>query len=121
MLGGAAAAAQTPTPQDPRFPMGQPNFRILSQAQVIDPDLREALGKLLGSEDSFQPDHANCMYAEMGLSFSSNGGPLNDMLISFSCNQVESRTFAWPHPNRGLKPDTVKKLAEIAGKIWPAG
>jgi hypothetical protein len=43
------------------------------------------------------------------------------MLISFSCNQVESRTFAWPHPNRGLKPDTVKKLAEIAGKIWPAG
>jgi hypothetical protein len=62
------------------------------------------------------------MYAEMGVSFSSNlGGPPNDMLISFSCNQVEARSFAWPHPNRGLKPDTVKQLAALVQKIWPMG
>jgi hypothetical protein len=121
LQGMAQPQAAAPQPQAPRFPMGQPNFLILSQQQVLDPDLREQLGKLLGSEDSYQADHANCMYAEMGLSFSSNGGPLNDMLISFSCNQVEARTFAWPFPNRGLKPDTVKKIAEIAGKIWPSG
>jgi hypothetical protein len=111
-----------PPPQNaPRFPMSQPNFRILGQAQVIDPALKEQLGKLLGDADSFQPDHGNCMYAEMGLSFSSPGGPLNDMLISFSCNQVEARSFAWPHANRGLKPETVKQLDALVQKIWPMG
>jgi hypothetical protein len=61
------------------------------------------------------------MYAEMGLSFSSGGGQPNDLMISFSCNQIDSRTFAWPHPNHGLKPDTVKKLDAIVQKIWPIG
>ena len=122
MLQGMGQQPQQPVAQQqqaPRFPMNQPNFRILSQAQVIDPDLKEELGKLFGKEDNFQPAQANCMYAEMGLSFSTAGGPLNDMLISFSCNQVEARSFAWPHANRGLKPDTVKKLATLSQKIWP--
>lgn len=121
MAGGAAAAAPPPPPPDaPRFPMNQPNFRILSQTQVLDPDLKEALGKLLGDADNFQPDHPNCMYAEMGISFSTPGGPLNDLLISFSCNQIDSRSFAWPHPNHGMKPNTLKKLAELSQKIWPS-
>jgi hypothetical protein len=108
--------------QAPRFPMNQPNFIILGQAQVIDPDLKDQLAKLLGDPDNFQADHANCMYAEMGISFTgSMGGPPNDMLISYSCNQVEARSFAWPHPNRGLKPKTVENLAAIVQKIWPSG
>jgi len=114
------AAVAPPVPDAPRFPMGQPNFRILSQTAVIDPELKEDLAKLLGDEDNFQAGHANCMYAEMGLSFSGAGGQLNDMLISLSCNVVEARTFAWPHPNRGLKPETVKELAALAQKIWPS-
>ena len=62
------------------------------------------------------------MYAEMGLSFTTaNGGPPDDMLISFSCNQVEARSFAWPHANRGFKPATVKNLAALVQKIWPSG
>ncbi len=113
---------QPPPQQEARFPMNQPSFRILGQAQVIDPDLKEELGKLLGDPDSFQADHGSCMYAEMGLSFTSTaGGPPNDMLISFSCNQVEARSFAWPHPNRGLKPETVKQLNTLVQKIWPMG
>jgi hypothetical protein len=100
--------------------MSQPNFRILGQAQVIDPELREQLGKLFGDADNFQADHAPCMYAEMGLSFST-GGPPNDMVISFSCHQVQARSFAWPHPNQGLKPETVKRLDAIVQKIWPIG
>jgi len=121
-LGAAPQPQQPPQPEAPRFPMTQPNFRILAQTQVLDPDLKEQLGKLLGDPDSFQADHGNCMYAEMGLSFTSpSGGPPNDMLISFSCNQVDSRTFAWPHPNRGMKPDTVKQLATIVQKLWPMG
>jgi hypothetical protein len=122
LLQGAQPAPVQPQQQVMRFPMSQPNFRILGQAQVIDPKLREELGKLLGDPDNFQADHANCMYAEMGLSFTGSlGGPPNDMLISFSCNQVEARSFAWPHPNRGLKPDTVKELDAIVQKIWPMG
>jgi hypothetical protein len=120
MLPGAAAATPPPAPaQAPRFPLNQPNFMILGQAQIVDPDLKDQLAKVLGDPDNFQEEHANCMYAEMGLSFQVPGGPLDDMLISFSCNQVEARSFAWPHPNRGMKPDTVKQLASIVQKIWP--
>lgn len=122
MLQGMAQpqAPQAQAAQIPRFPMSQPNFPILGQAQVIDPDLREALGKLLGDADNFQVDHANCMYAEMGISFiPATGGPPNDLLISYSCNQVEARSFAWPHANRGLKPKTVENLAALVQKIWP--
>jgi hypothetical protein len=119
-MGQAQAAPAPPPPSAPRFPVSQPNFVILGQTQIIDPDLKEQLAELFGDEDSFQADHANCMYSEMGVSFSS-GGALNDMLVSFSCNQVEARGFAWPHPYRGMTPDTVKKLAGIVQKIWPQG
>jgi hypothetical protein len=122
MIPGAAAAAPPPPPPPdaPRFPMQQPNFRILGQAQVMDSELREELGKLFGDPDNFQANHAPCMYAEMGLSFSS-GGPPNDMVISISCHQVQARSFAWPHPNQGLKDETVKKLVGLTQKIWPMG
>lgn len=115
-----AAPPPPPPPDAPRFPMSQPNFKILGQAQVMDSDLREQLGKLLGDSDNFQAEHGQCMYPEMGLSFSS-GGPPNDMLISFSCNQVQARSFAWPHPNQGLKPETVKQFDMLVRKIWPVG
>ena len=107
-------------PEAPRFPMSQPNFRILAQTPVNDSEMKEELADLFGDEDNFQAEHANCLYAEMGLSFS-RGGPPNDLLISFSCNQVEARGFAWPHPYRGLKPNTVEKLSKMVGKVWPAG
>lgn len=114
--------AQTPNamPQNtdtaPRFH----GFRILGQTQVIDEDLKEELAKVLGDEDNFDNKHAGCMYAEMGLSFSA-GGPPNDVLISFSCNQVNARTFAWPHPATGMKPKTVQKLSEAVQQLWPPG
>lgn len=120
MMGGAAgapppAAAVNTTP---RFH----DFRILQQTPVIDSDLKEELGKVLGKDSNFYEKHANCLYAEMGLSFASApGAPPNDMLISFSCNQVAAKTFAWPFPNTGMKPDTVKSLSEIINKIWPPG
>lgn len=92
-LPGTPGAATT---QDaPRFH----GFRILEQVAVIDQGLKEQLGELLGEEDSFQAQHANCLYAEMGLSFSANpAAPPNDVLVSFSCNQVQGYNFVWPHP-----------------------
>jgi len=122
LLPGGAAAALPAADTTPRFH----DFRILSQTQVLDPDLKESLGKLLGDKSSFDNADARCapnvFYAEMGLSFSSQVGQApNDLLISFSCNQVVSRSFAWPHPATGMKADTVKQLSAIVQKIWPQG
>ncbi len=122
LLPGGAASVLPAADTTPRFH----DFRILSQTQVIDPDLKESLGKLLGDKDSFDNADARCapnvFYAEMGLSFTSTAGMVpNDLLVSFSCNQVVSRSFAWPHPATGMKADTVKKLSAIVQKIWPQG
>jgi hypothetical protein len=120
-LPGAPAAAPA-APEAPRFH----NYKILGQTQIMDEELREKLGDLLGDSDSFDNANATCapgvIYPEMGLSFSM--GPTaqpSDVLISFSCNQVVSRSFAWPHSATGMKPETVKDLSEIVQKLWPAG
>src|SRR5687768_2365783 len=113
---GAVAPAAAPTA--PRFH----GFRILAQTQVIDPELREKLGDILGDADSYDNQFARCapgvIYPEMGLSFS--GGPTaqpSDVLISFSCSQVVSRSFAWPHPATGMKPETVGTLTEVVQQL----
>jgi hypothetical protein len=119
---GQGAPAPAPQETVPRFH----GFRILSQTQVIDKNLKEELAELLGDADNFSNEHAACGYAEMGLSFSQGmpgqpGVPSNDLLISFSCNQIIARTFAWPHPSAGLKGDTVKDLSSVVQKLWPPG
>jgi hypothetical protein len=122
--GAAAAPAITPAPVEtvPRFPNRPDGFRILSQTQVIDEGLKESLAELLGDEDNFHDEHASCMYAELGLSFTSGQPQPNDVLISFSCNQVAAAGgFAWPHPSVGMTPDMVSSLAEVAGKLFPPG
>lgn len=113
---------QSPLPladNSPRFH----GFRILGQTQVIDPELKAELADVLGDSDNFTPEHASCLYAEMGLSFSAQPGAAasNDVLISFSCNQVSSPTFAWPHPSSGLTADAVKSLSQAVQKLWPPG
>jgi len=121
-LPGAAAPTVAAAPEAPRFH----NYRILGQTQIMDPDLREKLGDILGNPSSFDNQYARCapgvIYPEMGLSFST--GPTavpSDVLVSFSCSQAVSRSFAWPHPATGLKPDTVASLTELVQKLWPAG
>ena len=119
MPGAAAPAAAAPAAaQIPRFE----GFPILGQTQVVDPDLKDKLADVLGHDGNFQAGHANCMYAELGLSFSSNPNmPPNDVLIPFSCNQVGARNFAWPFPNTGMTASTVKELADIVSKVFPPG
>jgi hypothetical protein len=113
--------AQAPAETVPRFPDTPPNFRILSQTQVMNPTLKKQLSKVLGSKKSFHNQHANCMYAELGVRFGQPPAPAQDVLISFSCNQVAARGFAWPHPSVGMKPETVKKLAAIVNDLFPPG
>ena len=117
--GAAPAPAVDPTP---RFQ----SYRILSQQQVMDAELKETLGSLLGDKDNFDNTMARCpqnaFYAEFGLSFAgAPGAPANDVLVSFTCNQVVSRSFSWPHSSTGMKPDTVGDLSEILVKIFPQG
>ncbi len=123
-LGGQQQPAQAPTPQPetvPRFPETPPNFMILSQTQVMDPDLKKELAKVLGNKKNFHNEHANCMYAELGVRFGQPPAPPQDVLISFSCNQVAARGFAWPHASVGMKPEAVKKLATVVNKLFPPG
>jgi hypothetical protein len=106
----------------PRFQ----SFRILAQQQVLDADLKEKLGKLLGDSSNFDAAAGRCapnvVYPEIGLSFATApGAQSNDLLVSFGCNVVVSRTFSWPHPATGMKPGTVSDLSEIMTKIFPQG
>ncbi|HYQ03737.1 MAG TPA: hypothetical protein VER96_33920 [Polyangiaceae bacterium] len=122
LLPGAAAAALPAPDTTPRFH----DSKIFSQTQVLDPELKETLGKVLGDKDSFDNSQARCpantFLADFGLSFTSaSSSTPNDLLISFRCNQVVSRSFAWPHPATGMTESTVKKLSEIALKIFPQG
>jgi len=115
---GLAPVADT----TPRFQ----GFRILAQQQVLDADLKEAMGKLLGDPDNFDNTLGRCapnvVYPEFGLSFATvPGAQSNDLLVSMGCNQVVSRTFSWPHPATGMKTDTVADLSEMFTKIFPQG
>ena len=106
----------------PRFQ----GFRILAQQQVLDADLKESLGKLLGDKDDFDNTLGRCapnvVYPEFGLSFATvPGAQSNDLLVSMGCNQIVSRTFSWPHPATGMKSDTVADLSEMFTKIFPQG
>jgi len=97
-------------------------FRILGQTQVADPDLKKQLAELFGTKDNFEAPKSACLYPELGFSFGPGpGSPSNDFLVSFSCNQVQARNFAWPHPYTGMTTSTVTGLTDIVKKLWPGG
>jgi len=113
-LGQPAAAA--PVENVPRFY----GFRILGQNQVMDSDLRAQLGKLFGDADHFEAPKSSCMYPELGVAFGpAPGAPTYDYLVSFSCHQVQSKNFQWPHPQTGLTVSMEKDLSEVVRKLWP--
>lgn len=120
MLQGAAGGGVLPSAQPQEFRFH--GRRVLGTAQVIDPEVGEELAELLGDEDNFQLEHQPCNLAEFGMGWNAQPGQPNyELLISFSCNQViAAQAFSWPHATGiGMKPDTVKKLAILIGKIFP--
>lgn len=119
---GVAAPGAPVADTTPRFQ----TYRILAQQQVLDADLKESLGKVLGDKDNFDNTFARCapnvFFPEFGLSFASApGAQSNDILVSLACNQVVSRTFSWPYASTGMKVDTHADLNEILVKIFPQG
>ncbi len=121
--GAAGVPGVTPVADTtPRFQ----TFKILAQQQVLDNELKEDLGKLLGDKDNFDNTYARCapnvFFPEYGLSFASApGAQSNDLLVSLACNQVVSRTFSWPYPSTGMKISTHSDLNELLVKIFPQG
>jgi hypothetical protein len=118
-LGQAGQQAATPAPvaDVPRFY----GFRILGQNQVMDSDLRGKLGKIFGDADNYEVAKSNCLYPELGVAFGpTQGAPTYDYLVSFSCHQVQSKNFQWPHPQTGMKVSMEKDLADVVRKLWPS-
>lgn len=120
LLGGAAPLPPSPQAQQQGFRFH--NRLVLGTAQVMDKDLREDLGKLLGDEDNFQLEHQPCDYAELGMGWSPQPGmPPYEILISFSCNNIRAaQGFAWPHATGiGMKPKLVEGLTQVIQKLFP--
>jgi hypothetical protein len=113
LLPGTAPAPTTP--DAPRFH----NFRILSYQQVADPSLKSDILDAFGHSSNFQPATVSCLYPEFGFAIAQpNGAPPADILLSFSCAQVQGYNFAWPYGQTGLTPDASKKFASIVQRAF---
>lgn len=114
LLPGTAAPAATASASTARFH----NFRILGWMQLADDKTKDEVYDIFGKEKNFEAPKAQCMYAEFGFSFQGQG-PQNDVLVSLSCNQVQSFNFSWPYASKtGLGGDTSKRIIAVAQKSF---
>jgi hypothetical protein len=113
LIPGSPAAAP-PAANAARFH----NFRILGWI-APPPEQRDAAYDIFG-KDNFEAPTGQCpqLYAEFGISFQ-GPGPQNDILVSLSCNQVQTFNFNWPHGNKtGLTASTAKRIVELMQKSF---
>ncbi len=112
----AGAAPPPPAPPDaPRFH----SFRILEWQPVNDPGVKGDILDTFGHASNFASAQFNCAYAELGFAIAQPNNPTPaDILVSLSCQQVQAFNFAWPYQQGGITPDTEKKLAQIAQKVF---
>jgi hypothetical protein len=114
LLPGTAPAAP-PAPDAQKFH----GFRILEWQPVNDSGTKGDIVDLFGHGGNFQNATSNCMFAEFGFAMAQPNAPTPaDILVSLSCEQVQSFNFAWPYAQTGLTPDTSKKVAAIAQKVF---
>jgi len=107
--------APTPTPADaPRFH----SFRILNYQQIADSSVKSDILDAFGHSSNFQPATVNCLYPEFGFAIGQPSAAPADILLSFSCAQVQSYNFAWPYAQTGLTPDASKKFASIVQRAF---
>lgn len=125
---GILPGTQPPAPDAsaPRFY----NFRILGTVQVSDSKMRDEINELFGKDGNFDAPKQTCMYAEFGFQIGQAGaapvqgappaaGTPADILVSLSCDQVELKTYAWPHGSKtGLTDDTSKHIIAIVQKAF---
>ena len=110
-----AAPPPPPAPDAPRFH----EFRILEWQPVNDAGIKSDIVDAFGHASNFTNPQLSCRYSELGFAISQPGSPTPaDILVSLSCQQVQAYNFAWPYQQTGITPDTEKKFAQIAQKVF---
>jgi hypothetical protein len=111
--GGAPAAA--PAADAQRFH----GFRILEWQPINDASVKSDVIDLFGHGSNFQNVPSSCMFAEFGFAMAQPNAPAPaDVLVSLSCEEVQAFNFAWPYPQTGVTPDSSKKVASIAQRVF---
>jgi hypothetical protein len=114
LLQGTAPQAAA-TPDAPRFH----GFRILDYRQISDSGIKSDVVDVFGHASNFQNSPPTCMYAEFGYAIAQANAPMPaDILVSLSCEQVQTFNFAWPYPQTGITPDASKKLSSVAQRVF---
>lgn len=115
---GLLAGATPPSPAPPDAPRFH-SFRILEWQPVNDPSVKGDILDTFGHASNFTGALFNCNYAELGFAIAQPNNPTPaDILVSLSCQQVQGFNFAWPYQQTGITPDTEKKFAQIAQKVF---
>jgi hypothetical protein len=99
-----------------------PGGRVALAARAItDSSIKSDIVDLFGQKSNFQNATSGCMFAEFGFAIAQPNAPLPaDILVSLSCQQVQTYNFAWPYPQTGITPDAEKKVATIAQRVFQA-
>ncbi|MEO7112843.1 MAG: hypothetical protein ABI183_20535 [Polyangiaceae bacterium] len=112
LIPGAAPAA----PLASNVPMFH-NFPILATSNITDSKIHDEVLSILGTSSNWGVPKESCMYAEFGFSIGQINQPPADILVSVSCNQVQSFGFAWPYgANVALQGDTEKRIVAVIQK-----
>ncbi|HLK39596.1 MAG TPA: hypothetical protein VKU41_22730 [Polyangiaceae bacterium] len=113
--GTAPAAPTAPTDATNRFH----GFRILGFQQITDPSIKSDIVDAFGHSSNFQNAPPSCMFAEFGFAIANPNAPTPaDILVSLSCQQVQAYNFSWPYAQTGITPDTDKKIAAVAQRVF---
>jgi hypothetical protein len=118
-----------PTGSDvPRFH----NFRILGSMAITDKTQHDSVLELFGKESNFQAPRQTCMFAEFGFQIGygappgsppgtppAGGAPPADILVSLSCDRVQTMNYSWPYGTKdGLTEDSAKKIVAMVQKAF---
>jgi hypothetical protein len=110
-----SAPPPAPPPDAPRFY----GFRILEWQPVNDSSVKSDIVDTFGHSGNFTNPQFGCRYAELGFAIAQPNSPTPaDILVSLSCQQVWNYNFTWPYAQTGITPDTEKKFAQIAQKVF---
>jgi hypothetical protein len=106
--------APTQAADVPRFH----GFAIRKYQPVADSGLKGSILDLFGHSSNFKSPGETCMYADFGFALAQPNAPPADILVSLSCQQVQSYNFQWPYAQTGLTQDALGKIGAVVNKVF---
>jgi hypothetical protein len=97
------------------------NFRVIAYQQVNDPGVKADILDTFGHGSNFQNLTQTCtpsLLPEFGFALAQPNAPPVDILVSLSCQQVQSFNVNWPYPQTGLTPNAETKIVSIAKRVF---